>query len=42
MWEHDIGCLPIIDADGRVAGMITDRDICMAAYTRGTAPARSR
>lgn len=35
MWEHDLGALPAIDEHGRVAGMITDRDICMAAYTRG-------
>ena len=35
MWDHDIGCLPVIDAQGHVTGMITDRDICMAAYTQG-------
>ncbi len=35
MWEHDCGCLPVIDADGKAVGMITDRDICMAAYTQG-------
>lgn len=35
MWEHDIGCLPVIDDQGHVAGMITDRDACMAAYTQG-------
>ena len=35
MWDHDIGCLPVIDAQGHVMGMITDRDICMAAYTQG-------
>lgn len=35
MWERDIGCLPVIDDQGHVAGMITDRDICMAAYTQG-------
>jgi CBS domain-containing protein len=35
MWEHDIGCLPVVADDGKVAGMITDRDICMAAYTQG-------
>lgn len=35
MWEHDCGALPVIDADSRVVGMITDRDICMAAYTQG-------
>src|SRR6266404_9489532 len=36
MWDHDIGCAPVVDVGGRVVGMITDRDICMAAYTRGT------
>lgn len=36
MWDHDIGCLPIVDERGQVAGLITDRDICMAAYTRGS------
>jgi len=36
MWNHDIGCVPVIDEFGRAAGVITDRDICMAAYTRGT------
>ena len=35
MWEHDCGCVPVIDAEGRVVGMLTDRDVCMAAYTQG-------
>ena len=35
MWENDVGCLPVIDAQGHVAGMITDRDVCMATYTQG-------
>ena len=35
MWDHDIGCLPVIDDQGHVVGIITDRDICMAAYTQG-------
>jgi CBS domain-containing protein len=37
MWEHDIGVLPVVDDDGQVIGMITDRDVCMAAYTCGCA-----
>lgn len=37
MWEHDCGMLPVVDASMRVAGVITDRDICMAAYTQGKA-----
>jgi CBS domain-containing protein len=34
MWENDFGCLPVTDDDdsGRLVGMITDRDICMAAF----------
>ena len=32
MWECDIGSIPVIDREQRVVGMITDRDICMAAY----------
>jgi len=35
MWEHDVGALPVVTNDGRTVGMITDRDICMAAYTQG-------
>ena len=35
MWENDCGIVPVVDGDARVVGMITDRDICMAAYTRG-------
>lgn len=35
MWDCDIGCLPVLDAGGQLAGIITDRDICMAAFTRG-------
>ena len=35
MWDNDIGCVPILERDGRVVGMLTDRDVCMAAYTQG-------
>ena len=35
MWECDCGCVPVVDAELGVVGMITDRDICMAAYTQG-------
>ena len=40
MWDHDIGVLPVVDEQGHVIGVLTDRDVCMAAYTRG-APLRS-
>ena len=35
MWEHDCGAIPVVHDDGSIAGVITDRDICMAAYTQG-------
>jgi len=35
MWDHDCGCVPIVDDEQRVVGMITDRDICMGALSRG-------
>ena len=38
MWEHDCGVVPVADGDGRLVGIITDRDICMATYTRKGAP----
>jgi CBS domain-containing protein len=35
MWENDCGAAPVMDDDGHVVAMLTDRDICMAAYTQG-------
>jgi CBS domain-containing protein len=35
MWDGDLGSVPVLDREQKVVGMITDRDICMAAYTRG-------
>ena len=35
MWDRDCGVVPVVDAEGRAVGVITDRDLCMAAYTRG-------
>jgi CBS domain-containing protein len=40
MWKYDIGCLPVVSHDGRLIGMITDRDVAMAAYLQ-SAPLRS-
>ncbi len=30
LWSADCGALPVVDGDGRVTGMITDRDIAIA------------
>ena len=36
MWEHDCGSVPVVSAEnGNLVGMVTDRDIAMASYTRG-------
>lgn len=35
LWEQECGCLPVVDGDNHVVGMITDRDICMAAHEQG-------
>lgn len=40
LWEADLGCLVVVDAEHHPVGMITDRDIAMAAYTQGL-PLRS-
>jgi CBS domain-containing protein len=37
MWDRDCGCVPVVDDEHRPIGMITDRDVTMAAYTRGQA-----
>jgi len=37
MWEFDCGCIPVVNVNGngRLVGVVTDRDIAMAAYTQG-------
>jgi CBS domain-containing protein len=35
MWEERCSCLPVVDRDGHVVGLVTERDICMGAYTQG-------
>lgn len=34
MWNRDCGAVPIVDGEGVVVGMITDRDICMSVVLR--------
>jgi CBS domain-containing protein len=31
-WERDCGCVPVVENGSQVVGMLTDRDICIAAY----------
>lgn len=42
MWDHDCGVVPVVDGAHRLVGIVTDRDLCMAAYTRGAAFASIR
>ncbi len=35
MWEEPCGAVPVLDDQRRPVGFLTDRDICMAAYTQG-------
>lgn len=38
MWTRDCGVLPVLDADGKPIGMVTDRDICMSTWMNGAPP----
>ncbi|HAK07632.1 MAG TPA: hypothetical protein DCO65_10280 [Spartobacteria bacterium] len=42
MWDGGFGVLPVLADGGKVVGMITDRDICMAAATKHRDPATIR
>jgi CBS domain-containing protein len=35
MWERDCGAVPVVDAAGRLSGIITDRDLAMGGFTQG-------
>lgn len=35
LWENDIGAVPVVGSTGSVIAMVTDRDVCMAAYMTG-------
>lgn len=34
MWDHNCGALPIVGDGGKLTGIVTDRDICIALGTR--------
>src|SRR4029079_7228126 len=38
MLRQHCGCVPIVDGRGRLAGMLTDRDICLAVAARRQNP----
>jgi CBS domain-containing protein len=42
MWRGDFGILPVVADGQKVVGVITDRDICMAAATKHRDPAKIR
>jgi CBS domain-containing protein len=37
MWDNDCGCVPVVDAEDKVVGILTDRDLCMSANFSGRA-----
>jgi len=39
MWDGDCGIVPVVNSERRLVGVITDRDICIAAATRASSPA---
>ena len=42
MWRGDFGILPVLAAGRKVVGVVTDRDICMAAATKHRDPTKIR
>ena len=42
MRDHALGCVVIVDRDGALAGVLTDRDIALSAYAYGEALWRLR
>ena len=38
MWVGNCGFLPVVGADSKVVGVVTDRDICIALGTRNKLP----
>lgn len=38
MWNRNCGILPIVNSEGKVTSVITDRDICIALGTRNRLP----
>lgn len=34
LWDTNCGSVPVMDPGGKLVGMLTDRDICMASFTQ--------
>lgn len=34
-WDRDCGVVPVVDGEGRLVGILTDRDVAVTAYFRG-------
>lgn len=42
MLQRDCGCVPVVDDEARLAGIVTDRDICVSALKRDEPLSRMR
>ena len=38
LWNADCGMVPVVESDGRLVGVVTDRDICMTSFFRDQSP----
>ena len=38
LWERNVGMLPVVSNDGKLIGVVTDRDLCIAMGTRNRLP----
>ena len=38
LWNRNCGILPVVDTNGKVIGVVTDRDLCIALGTRNRLP----
>jgi CBS domain-containing protein len=38
LWERNVGMLPVVDGSGKLMGIVTDRDLCIAMGTRNRLP----
>ena len=36
MWDHNVGAIPVLDSDGRLEGIVTDRDLCCKIIATGS------